>query len=262
MIIPKMVEPKFEKLNNKLQEMRQHNVFSSIRTINELHTFMEWHVFAVWDFMSLTKRLQQDFTCVSLPWLPPKNHEAACLINQIVLGEETDHLPNGKTLSHFEMYLIAMEEIGASTNQIKKFIECLQSGITIPDALEQAKVPAAIQKFVQSTMTVVFNGNVAQVLGSFFYGREDSIPEMFSYLLKSWNIDTSQAETFVYYLKRHIELDSDEHGPAVQKIMKSILGEDLVGWNDLLDTAVQAVDDRIALWNELEKEISPIAAVV
>ena len=121
LLLPAQVQEKYALLENKLAEMRQHNVFSSIQDLQDLRTFMQWHVFAVWDFMSLAKRLQIDFTCVSLPWMPPTEIEAARLVNEIILGEETDVMPNGKAASHFEMYLIAMQEIGASTHQIKDF---------------------------------------------------------------------------------------------------------------------------------------------
>ena len=100
------------------------------------------------------------------------------------------------------------------------------------------------------------NGKTSEVLGSFFYGREDSIPEMFDHLLKTWNIEEEDAEIFVYYLNRHIELDGDAHGPAVQQIMKNKLKDDPAAWHELLDSALHAVDLRIALWDALEQQIN------
>src|SRR5690606_8751389 len=109
-----------ERLAQKKTELNSHPIFSEIHSISVLQRFMDSHVFAVWDFMSLTKRLQQELTCVQLPWLPPKDPHAARLINEIVLGEESDDRPAQGHYSHFELYLDAMREVGASTAAIER----------------------------------------------------------------------------------------------------------------------------------------------
>src|SRR5258708_34156782 len=92
-----------------------HPVYSEVASINDLRRFMEDHVFAVWDFMSLLKRLQQDLTCTSVPWFPADNARPARLITDIVIGEETDVDPDGSYVSPLELYLPAWADVGAST---------------------------------------------------------------------------------------------------------------------------------------------------
>lgn len=59
-------------------------------SVPQLRPFMEDHVFAVWDFMPLAKRLQRDLTCTALPWTLPADARLARFINQVVLtGLET-----------------------------------------------------------------------------------------------------------------------------------------------------------------------------
>jgi len=91
----------------------QHPIYQRVDRPAAIRTFLESHVFAVWDFMSLLKRLQRDLTCVTLPWMPVGNPEVRFLINEIVCGEESDLGPEGRRSSHFELYHRAMREAGA-----------------------------------------------------------------------------------------------------------------------------------------------------
>ena len=79
-----------------------HPVYALLRGPEEVNLFLKHHVWAVWDFMSLLKALQARLTCVRVPWVPAALPFAARLINEIVLGEETDADGRGGHASHFE----------------------------------------------------------------------------------------------------------------------------------------------------------------
>ncbi len=212
---------------------------------------MSWHIFAVWDFMSLLKRLQRELTTTALPWIPSPHPLATRLINEIVLGEESDEVPSGGFLSHYELYLLAMQEVGVSTDQIRAFEKHLRSGQPYQQAMQTVGVPVCLQTFVISTMTTVIEGNVYEVLGSFFFGRENVIPHMFERLLSSWHIDEAKAPMFVYYLKRHIELDGDNHGPAAQKIIHGHTHDNPEAIQQLKAAALTSMNARLQLWDGL-----------
>src|SRR5260370_23449161 len=118
-----------------------HPVYSEVASINDLRRFMEDHVFAVWDFMSLLKRLQQDLTCTSVPWFPANNARAARLINDIVIGEETDVDPDGSYVSHLDLYLRATADVGATTRQFDAFRSLARLGTSASAAMVAAGVP-------------------------------------------------------------------------------------------------------------------------
>jgi len=231
--------------------LTRHPVFASLRGVDELRRFMEWHVFAVWDFLSLLKRLQRDLTCTSLPWTPPANPRAARLINEIVLGEESDMMPDGGSLSHFELYRAAMREVGADTGCIDAFLDCLAQGVSLEAAIARAGVPAPVASFMRATLKTALSGDLDQALGSFFHGRETVIPAMFSGLLAEWGVTREQAPLFVYYLDRHIEVDAREHGPAAAILIEEVVGEDPARQQAMLTAALAALKQRAALWDGL-----------
>lgn len=250
------LDQQFSEIITKQHALQAHRVFSAIRDIEDLRLFMSWHVFAVWDFMSLLKQLQRKLTCVDIPWLPPANPVAARLINEIVLGEECDDMPEGGHLSHYDMYLLAMKEIGASTQQIESFVQHIRSGVSAEEALDGVGAATAIKSFVSSTLNTASTGSVHQVLGSFFFGRENVIPAMFRSLLAQWQMDEKEAPMFVYYLNRHIELDGDSHGPATWKIINELAGGDQAAIEQIKSAAEEAINARIGLWDGLACELS------
>src|ERR1700756_4276257 len=112
-------------------QLLDHPVYAEVTSVGDLRRFMEDHVFAVWDFMSLLKRLQQDLTCVKVPWFPADDARAARLINDIVIGEETDIGPDGAYVSHLGLYLRAMGDIGANIRQFEKFRSLVSVGAPV-----------------------------------------------------------------------------------------------------------------------------------
>lgn len=247
-------------IGEEQDRLARHPLFAELRSLDDLRAFMEWHVFAVWDFLSLLKRLQRDLTCVTLPWTPPANPRAARLINEIVLGEESDLTPDGDALSHFELYLAAMREVGADTARVDAFLDCLAQGVAFEAAIARAGVPAPVATFMRATLRTAQQGTLDQVLGSFFHGRENVIPRMFAGLLQSWGVTREAAPLFVYYLDRHIALDAEEHGPAAERLIAELVGDDAVRQEALLSAALAALKQRGQLWDGLLSHLSLEAA--
>jgi hypothetical protein len=238
-------------LRQHKEQLAIHPIFAEIDSLPVLQRFMETHVFAVWDFMSLTKRLQQELTCVHLPWLPPQDPKAARLINEIVLGEESDDRLDHGHYSHFELYLDAMREVGASTRAIERFISLQREGVGYASALQQAQASDAARMFVCHTLDVALNAQAHSVAAAFLHGRESVIPNMFQRILDDWGITGEQAPTFRYYLQRHIEVDSEDHGPAAEALLARLTGQDPQRQQQVYEAAIGAVQSRIALWDRL-----------
>lgn len=226
-----------------------HDLYDSITDIEGMRRFMEYHVYAVWDFMSLLKSLQRELTCTSLPWLPTGDPVTRRLINEIVLGEESDEDADGVVMSHFELYLKAMEEAGADTQPIRTFVRALADGQTLEEAFETADVPAAARAFVSYTFHIIRHHGVHVQSAVFTFGREDLIPGMFLALVKDLRSRFPQLNTFCYYLERHIEVDGDHHSHLALRMTSLLCGEDAGKWQEATDAAVRSLEMRRQLWD-------------
>lgn len=250
-----------QEINAQIAEERnallQHSLYNKIKTIPHLCTFMEGHVYAVWDFMSLLKALQQQLTCTTTPWFASEFPQTRYLINEIVLAEESDLAYDGQRLSHFEMYLDAMITAKADTTAIEALIRTLKSGTPIFEAIAQTDLDEGVKEFLNFTFKTIEGGKAHEIAAAFTFGREDLIPDMFTEILKGFqqNFPETDLTKLVYYFERHIELDGDEHGPMAMKMISELCGDDQQKWQDVIEISKQALIKRYNLWNSIEKFI-------
>ena len=226
------------------------NLYHSIQTLADLRRFMEHHVYAVWDFMSLLKALQRDLTCVQVPWIPSARPAMSRLINEIVLEEESDVDPQGQPISHFELYVRAMEECGADTAPIRRLVAAVADGRSIERALEMANAPDSVRDFVLTTFDVIATNQPHVIAAAFTFGREDLIPDMFRRLVGDLHTRfPGQLNTFSYYLNRHIELDEDVHAPLAQQMVRELCADAPERWLAAQQVAIRCLEARMALWD-------------
>jgi hypothetical protein len=227
-----------------------HPVYGRIDGLPALRQFMEHHVFAVWDFMSLLKALQRRLCCINVPWTPPTNPSACRLINEIVLGEESDEDGRGGYASHFDLYLRAMTGAGAATDQIAGFVDRIRQGRGVADALDAAGAPDTVSRFVGRTFAIMNQGDDCAIASAFAFGREDILPDVFRRLVERLDAASEgNLAAFRYYLDRHIELDGDEHGPMAERLVEDLCGDDPSRWDSAEEAAIESLRARKLLWD-------------
>src|SRR3984957_6625120 len=243
--------PEIDRLEEQVAEARQtvvkHPLYAALNSQHAIRTFMEHHVFAVWDFMSLLKSLQRNLTCVEVPWVPTGPSGRRHLNNDIVLVEESDERRGG-FISHFELFLDGMAQAGADTSVIHAFIGELRARRPVLEAIGEVGVPEPAAEFVRLTWSLIEGAPVHAQAAAFAFGREDLIPEMFQQVV-GVNKRLGSLDTFVDYLARHIEVDGEEHTPMAMQMLADLCGDDDAKWAECADTIKLALAARARLWD-------------
>ncbi|RWY51109.1 DUF3050 domain-containing protein [Mucilaginibacter gilvus] len=250
------LDARITQLKHEIEPLRgqliAHELYHNINTVEDLHIFMQHHIFAVWDFMSLLKALQQNLTCTTLPWMPVGNANTRYLINEIVTGEESDVDHTGERISHFELYLKAMEQAGCDASAILSLFEQLSIYPNVIDALANAEMPVAAREFVSHTFDVIGAGKSHLTAAVFTFGREDLIPGMFIEMVKKLNGQLpGKVDILLYYLERHIEVDGDHHSQLAYQMTAELCGNDDSKWAEATQAVKAALQARLALWDRI-----------
>lgn len=252
------VEQLHQHLTPLLNDINHHPLYENIKSLNDLRIFMQHHVFAVWDFMCLLKSLHSKLVCTHAPWFPPLDAQSAHLITRILAEEEGDVLPDQTYQSHFEIYLQAMQEIGANTKPIERLLIHLKP-FTLPDALLTSAIPECAKQFVQTTFSF-FSAELHELAAVFVFGREAITQKMFEPILNQLknhlpHAEQSKLQLAQYYFSRHIELDSEEHFPQALQMLIRLCKNDPLRWQQAKKAAEHALQARLKFLTAIHSAI-------
>lgn len=233
------------------RQVMDHPIYRAVDR-SSLPCFMEHHVFAVLDFMWLLKSLQVSLTSTEIAWIPVGEPTIRRFINEIVLGEESDAVGE-RYVSHFDLYVEAMKEVGADPTPVLTCVDDIRGGASVADALGSCGGPPAAIDFSQTTWDMASAGELHERAAAFAFGREEIIPEMFSRLLDE-DGSLGECQAFRTYLERHIELDGDLHGPMALRLVQDACGSDPERWAGAEEAAAKALSNRRGLWDAVVAE--------
>lgn len=245
--------PDIEQVLQEVEGLRRaivtHPLYDQLDCLESVRTFMEHHVFAVWDFMSVVAALRAALCATTPPWFPKSSPAQRRFINEIILAEESD-LMEGAPTSHLEAYVLAMDQAGADARPIKSVLAALSGGADLDAALSECTAPVSALAFTRQTWRVIEKGSTAALLGAFAVGRESLIPPMFDQLRKAVDGDRALA-LLGAYLERHIELDGGEHEPMAYELVTATCRVDPGAWKEFRWGASSALTARRQLWDAI-----------
>jgi DUF3050 family protein len=238
-----------------IQSLFRHELPGLLRELGPLRRFTEHHIYAVWDFMSLLKSLQQDLCPSRVPWVAPEDAEAARFINEIVVDEESDEVAPGRFLSHYCWYREAMTEIGADLGAFDELLRKISAGASLREAIARsANLPEAARAFLRVSAAVLEEPLVVRA-AVFVRAREAIIPGIFAPLSRSLKARGLACPTLIAYLDRHIEVDGEDHGPRAQALLDRLLLREPEHRLRAERLADQALAARRDLWDALAAEL-------
>ena len=247
-------------LDKLQQQLSNHPIYAAIDSTQQLKIFMQQHVFAVWDFMSLIKSAQSLIAPTTIPWTPSEHPRYVHYINQLVTEEESDieysdHAAD-HPCSHFERYINAMTEIGAETSIITSFVDSVRRN-NLDIALNTPGINLSTRKFIKFTFDVIKQNQPHLTVAVLALGREDLVPHLFRPLQHRSQLSKQDAPQFFHYLERHIQLDEQEHGPIALKLLNELCNDSTEKYSQAMAIAQQALKIRLNFWDEIYYSLNP-----
>ena len=230
--------------NNKL--------FEQTFETSKVKIFMDSHVFAIWDYLTILKALQRKLASKNIRLLDQDVPDLPFLINQIVINEEIEEESSQEYLSAlgvYQLYINTMKEIGADINPITNFVESIKNEKYWKDALKETKslyryLPITTYDYLEHNLSVVDYAKIHELAGVFFFGRED-IHCKFNLFLRGNQENAKNFSNLKNFLQRHIDDDAKNKNPILgEYILNLLCKNDETKWKEVETSVIEAIKKR------------------
>ena len=118
--------------------------------------------------------------------------------------------------------------------------------------MEHAELGEPIRRFVAHTFAIIDSGDLCRIASTFTFGREDLLPDVFQRIVDRLGRQAAGSlDDFQFYLRRHIELDGDEHGAMAAQLVGGLCGSDPQKWQAAEASALASLEARLQLWDAI-----------
>lgn len=235
------------------QMLETHKLYERVGDEKALRTFIEHHVICVWGYSYLLRNIYQELVNGIHPLISQEQKEALRLVSEIILDEEVEEQHDGSLMSHMEVYMEAMQDLGADMGPIVTFFDMQDAGADWQDSLEAAQFSPALMRYAQ-IIGSFFDRPLHERAAVLFYEGEPYIPDGF--LSKLGQLSSRfKTHRLLDYFERHIEGLKRPGFSAAGRLVEIFCG-DSDAYNDAAERAAECVmKARIELWNEIATEL-------
>lgn len=231
------------------QVLENHRLYALLSNTEAMRFFLERHVICAWSYSVLLQNLQREMLSHPLRPRAEFDKEALRLVSELVLQQEVQELPDGRLVSHTELYLEAMQEAKCDLTGVINFLDMLENGVPVLVALEEAGLSPEAVKYGRKTASLL-NAPLHVKAAALFYEGEPFLPDRFLYQLERMG-NHGAAGKLLEYFEGHIEgLAAPEFSPT-GRIVELCCHEDELLLREAEGAAEGVLAARIELWNEM-----------
>lgn len=239
------------------QMLERHKIYKLLNNQTSLANFMERHVVCVWVYHSLLRSLYQDIVSQLTDLNGDRSKECLRLITEIVLEEVVEDLGDGQYQSHLELYVEAMEDLGANITPILTFFDMLEKGYTTKRSLELANFPIEAVRYAKTILPLLKEPPYKKA-AALFYEGEPFIPDSFLTQVEVL-LPKVPVNLLLDYFEGHIEGLKRPGFSATGRLVEIFCASDKRYELQAEKIAEKVMKSRLELWNLIATDLDTYA---
>ncbi len=233
------------------QILENHKLYKLIQDDASLRTFVEHHILCVWGYGYLLRNLYKDLVSRVEPLATQPQKEAQRLIAEMMIEEEFSEEEDGSSASHLELYIEAMQLLGADTGPTISLFDLYEQGHEWKIGLQQSQFPSLAARYARCILSFA-ERPLHERAALLFYEGEPFLPDGFLHAISGLS---PGADALVTYFERHIEGLKKPGFSASGRLVELFCGDDS-SLNDEAEKAAELIMGlRIELFNEIAERI-------